>query len=208
MTWLFTIVCLLFLGLLLYFEARRPRQRRYPKLAASLSFVAVGLAAGAIDSTFGKIMLVGLVLSLFGDLFLAVDGRTPFVAGLVAFLTAHVAYLAAFAERGLADDLYLPILGVVIVGLGISRWLLPTVPRELRVAVIAYIAAISVMVAFSVSTHAMTADWRIPTGAIAFYVSDITVARDRFAAPDFLNRIVGLPLYYGGQLLLAWAAGG
>ncbi len=153
-------------------------------------------------------MLVGLVLSLFGDLFLAIDGRTPFVAGLAAFLAAHLAYVAAFADRGLSTAVYLPLFGVAAAAVAIGTWLLPTVPRELRIPVLAYIAAISVMVAFSVSTQDHAADWRIPVGAIAFYLSDITVARDRFAAPSFANRIIGLPLYYGGQLLLAWAAGG
>ncbi len=208
MTWAFTILCILFVVVLLYFETRRPRQRRYPKLAASICFVAVGVAAGALDSTFGIVMVVGLVLSLFGDLFLALDGRTPFVAGLASFLAAHLAYVAAFAVRGLGDAIYLPLLGVAAAAVAIGAWLLPTVPTELKVPVLAYIAAISVMVAFALSTHAHIADWRIPVGAVAFYLSDITVARDRFAAPSFANRIIGLPLYYGGQLLLAWAAGG
>jgi uncharacterized membrane protein YhhN len=208
MTWVLSIACLVLVGVLLYFETRNPRHRRYPKLAASLAFVAVGIAAGALDSTFGRIMLIGLILSLVGDFCLALDGRAPFVTGLVAFLAAHLAYVWAFAVRGLGDDLYLPLLGVAAAGVAMATWLLPTVPRELRAPVIAYITAISAMVAFAVSTSTLDTDWRIPSGAVAFYLSDITVARDRFAAPAFANRIVGLPLYYGGQLLLAWAAGG
>jgi uncharacterized membrane protein YhhN len=208
MTWALTIVCLLLLGVLLYYETRRPRQRRYPKLATSAAFVAVGISAGALDSTFGTIMLAGLLLSLVGDVFLAIDGRRPFVAGLAAFLAAHVTYAVAFVNRGLGEALYLPLAGVVLAGVAIGYWLLPTVPRELRPAVVTYIAAISIMVAFAVSTNALSTDWRIPVGAVGFYLSDIFVARDRFNAPGFINRVVGLPLYYGAQLLLAWAAGG
>jgi len=59
-------------------------------------------------------------------------------------------------------------------------------------------------------------------GAILFYISDITVARDRFesdllvpefnpphpnvsrfVSPGFLNPLVGLPLYYVAQLIIA-----
>ncbi|MCP4006145.1 MAG: lysoplasmalogenase, partial [bacterium] len=40
-------------------------------------------------------------------------------------------------------------------------------------------------------------------GALMFYVSDLAVARDRFVATGFDNRIWGLPLYYCGQLVLA-----
>jgi hypothetical protein len=36
-----------------------------------------------------------------------------------------------------------------------------------------------------------------------FFVSDLAVARERFIEHTFLNKTWGLPLYYGGQLLLA-----
>jgi len=177
-------------------------------MVASTAFIGVAIAAGALDAAFGTIMLIGLALSWCGDLFLALPGRGPFVAGLVAFLAGHVAYVIAFGTRGLSDGLYVPLAGVAIIGVAVSTWLLPTVPKELKGPVIAYIVVISTMVAFAISTSALTNDWRIPAGAIAFYLSDIGVARDRFAAPGLINRYVGLPLYYGGQLLLAWAAGG
>jgi uncharacterized membrane protein YhhN len=177
-------------------------------MAASTAFIAVAISAGALDTTFGKIMVAALILSWFGDLFLALNGRGPFVAGLLAFLLGHLAYVVAFSYRGLGEDLIIPTIGVAAIAVAIATWLLPTVPRELKLPVIAYIAVISVMVATAMSTNTFAADWRIPAGAIAFFVSDIFVARDRFAAPGFINRILGLPLYYGGQLLLAWAAGG
>ena len=40
-------------------------------------------------------------------------------------------------------------------------------------------------------------------GAIAFYLSDLSVARDRFVTPAFYNRLWGLPLYYAAQFVLA-----
>jgi hypothetical protein len=56
-----------------------------------------------------------------------------------------------------------------------------------------------------------TAGWVWPTAvmaaAVAFYLSDVSVARDRFVAPGFDNRIWGLPLYYGAQLLFALSTG-
>jgi len=206
--WIFTIVSLAAVAALLYAEVRAPRQRRLPKMAASSAFLAVAFAVGGLDTTFGVIMIVGLLLSWFGDLFLSYNGRTPFVAGLAAFLAGHIAYVAAFAERGLGEQLFVPLLGMVVVAIPIARWLLPTVPAELKIPVIAYMAVITTMVATAVSTNAADADWRILVGAIAFYLSDLGVARDRFAWPGLINRMVGLPLYFGGQLLLAWAAGG
>jgi len=208
MPWLLTAVCIGALVVLLFYEARRPSQRRYPKMVASTAFVAVAVSVGALDTTFGTIIVVGLALSWLGDLFLALDGRGPFVAGLVSFLLGHIAYTVAFTDRGLGDHLYLPVAAAALIAIPIGRWLMPTVPRELKGPVVAYIAVISAMVVTAISTNVASADWRIPTGAIAFYLSDIGVARDRFAAPGFVNRVVGLPLYFGGQLLLAWAAGG
>ena len=64
------------------------------------------------------------------------------------------------------------------------------------------------MVILAGSTAEFEADARLRLGAVLFYLSDIMVARDRFVAPGFANRLVGLPLYFGGQLLLAWSAGG
>ncbi len=206
--WLFTLACIAAVVALLYAEARTPRRRRIPKMLASTAFVGVAVSAGALDTTFGKIVLLALVFSWFGDLFLSYDGRSAFVAGLGVFLTGHLAYVAAFANRGLGDQLYLPVLGVVLVAIPVARWLLPTVPQELKAPVIAYIAVISAMVATAVSTNAAVADWRIPVGAIMFYLSDLGVARERFAWPGLINKMVGLPLYFGGQLLLAWASGG
>jgi uncharacterized membrane protein YhhN len=208
MAWVFTIVCVIALGVTLYAEWQYPDKKRIPKMVASTAFIAVAISVGAADTTFGKIMLAGLMLSWFGDLFLTYNGRSPFVAGLVAFLAGHVAYVIAFANRGLGDRFYLPLLAMAVVAVPIARWLLPMVPKELKGPVIAYMTVISLMVATAGSTNASGADWRIPVGAIAFYLSDIGVARDRFAAPSYVNRLIGLPLYFGGQLLLAWAAGG
>jgi uncharacterized membrane protein YhhN len=208
MAWLFTIVCLAALGATLYAEWQRPRQKRFPKMAAATAYIAVAIAVGVLDTTFGKIMLVGLVLSWLGDLFLTYSGRTTFVAGLVAFLAGHVAYVAAFANRGFGDELYLPALALIVIPIPIAGWLLPTVPRELKAPVVAYMVVITLMLAAASQTSFAVSDWRIPAGALAFYLSDLGVARDRFAAPGLVNRLVGLPLYFGGQLLLAWAAGG
>jgi len=62
------------------------------------------------------------------------------------------------------------------------------------------------MVAFAFGVFP-SAGLALLAGALSFYVSDLAVARDRFVAPGFSNRLWGLPLYYGGTLLLATTAG-
>ena len=44
-------------------------------------------------------------------------------------------------------------------------------------------------------------------GALSFYFSDLFVARDRFIKEEFLNSLVGLPMYYAGQFILAFSVG-
>lgn len=204
---LFTFVCIANVAALLDAEVRNPGRRRLPKMLASSSFVVVAVAVGASDSGFGRLVLAGLALSWLGDLLLTFAGRSAFVGGLVAFLAAHIAYIAAFLVRGV-DRQFLPALAAMaVIAAALARWLLPTVPRDLKAPVIMYLAVISVMVAAATGAHRVAADLRIPLGAVVFYLSDIGVARDRFAAPGLPNRIIGLPLYFTGQLLLAWAAG-
>jgi uncharacterized membrane protein YhhN len=75
----------------------------------------------------------------------------------------------------------------------------------MRGAVRAYVAVISVMVVAAVGTYALGGNRLIPIGAIGFYLSDLSVARDRFVAHELVNRVWGLPLYYAAQVTLAWS---
>ena len=70
------------------------------------------------------------------------------------------------------------------------------------------VLAIGLMMASAVACTAPTVQpTAIWLGAGLFLVSDLFVARQRFVAPGFVNRLFGLPLYYVGQLLLASTAG-
>ncbi len=80
------------------------------------------------------------------------------------------------------------------------------------VPVCLYIVVISVMMAAAWAAFlnpglAPKGAWALFLGALCFYVSDIFVARDRFVKSQFLNRLLGLPLYYGGQFLIAFSVG-
>jgi len=178
------------------------------KSVASLGFVGTALAAGATDSLFGLLILAGLLLCLAGDLFLISRQRPLFNAGLVSFLLGHAVYTAAFIMRGQA---LLPMFAVMLlllpIGFTIFRWLRSHAPKEMLNAIMAYIVMISVMAAAALGTVADGAPWLLLPGALAFYFSDLAVARDRFVKRGFINRAWGLPLYYLGQILIALSAG-
>jgi uncharacterized membrane protein YhhN len=189
-----------FLALHLVAERRgAPALRALGKLGASATFVALAVALGT-HGRFRGAILAGLLLSAVGDGLLLSSRKSLFLGGLVAFLLAHVAYVVAFAavSRPSASAALL----VAAASGAALLWLWPHA-GELRAPVAAYCLVIGAMVwlALGVDQPAIRA------GALLFWVSDLAVARDRFVRPSFANRLVGLPLYFAAQLLIASAAG-
>ena len=198
------------LGLLLAAEARGNRPLAWvAKPVASAGFLALALARGAPESGYGRLVLAALALGWLGDVLLIPKGaRRAFAAGLAAFLLGHLVFAVAFAVRGLAPAwLAGGSLATAAVALPVARWLAPHVPDALRVPVRAYVVVISAMVACAAGAYGATRDAALLVGAVAFFLSDLAVARERFVAKGLANKLWGLPLYYGGQLLLAWTAG-
>lgn len=191
-------------------RAKRPIGIWVAKPLASTAFLAVALSAGALESTYGRAILAGLLLSWFGDVFLIPKGRPGiFLAGVLSFLAGHLAYAGAFVYRGM-DREVLVVAALVAggVAVGVLRWLRPHVPGDMKVAVPAYVAVISVMVVCAIASFWARGSVWIPVGAVGFYLSDLSVARDRFVSSDFVNRLWGLPLYYAAQVALAWSIHG
>jgi len=75
-----------------------------------------------------------------------------------------------------------------------------------RGPVIAFIAAISLMVGLAGASVVGGAPTLLGIGALGFTLSDLSVARDRFVAAGLLNVAWGLPTYYLSQLAIAYAA--
>lgn len=177
-------------------EARGARvPRALGKIGASLAFVALALVLG-VDGPFDRGLLAGLVLSVAGDALLLSKARAAFLAGLGAFLAAHVAYAVTFASVSSPGAWLAVPLGVAFAA--VLRWLWPHL-GPMRVPVVAYCLVISAMVWLALGTGRP----ELAVGAVLFYLSDLTVARDRFVREAFANRLAGLPLYYAAQVILA-----
>jgi uncharacterized membrane protein YhhN len=177
------------------------------KPLASTVFLVAAWLNGALDSSYGRLVLAALACSWLGDVLLIPAERPKvFRAGVLAFGLAHVAYIAAFVSRGLEPMRMELFAAVAALGLVFAiPWLRPRVPPELRLSVYGYMAILSAMLV--TGAGASGADPLILVGAALFYVSDLTVARERFVAPGFGNGLVGLPLYYAAQLVLAATVG-
>ena len=203
-----TTLTLAALALVLLGEYRKTRGVIYvSKPIASTGFIGLAIAAGALDSTYGRAVLTALALSWLGDVLLM--KRTPsfFKAGLVAFLLGHVGFAAAFVTLGL-DWAWtaIALAAITIPAIAITRWLLPKVePARLRGPVVAYIVVITAMVAFAGGAVGGGGTIWILVAALSFYVSDLSVAWNRFVDDGFMNRALGLPAYYVAQLIFAWS---
>jgi uncharacterized membrane protein YhhN len=175
------------------------------KPIASTAFIAVAVLNGAMDSAYGQAVVVALVFSWFGDIFLLSKERKMFLGGLVAFLIGHVGFGVAFLLNGVewlwVGISIVPLLGIFML---IRRWLLPQVEGKMKTPVMAYMVVITVMVALAAGVVGLTDEPLYLVAATMFFVSDLAVARDRFVAPGFQNRAWGLPLYYGAQILFGF----
>jgi uncharacterized membrane protein YhhN len=198
--------CVFFVsGLLLAEQRRAGVARAVCKLAASAAFVALALSLGAATTTYGRLVLVALLLSWVGDALLLSSVERVFFVGLAAFLLAHVAYTAAFWTSGPPPLVFLPaLLCFGIAGVITLRWLWPHLSDGDRPPVVAYILVIVVMCAAATGSSRAVGSLVPAVGAACFMASDVSVARDRFVTRSVANRLWGLPLYYFAQLLLAW----
>ncbi len=175
------------------------------KLVAASAYIAAAVSLGAAGTEYGRVLLAGMAFCWLGDLLLVSNNRKGlFLAGLVSFLLGHIAYIGAFAVRGIS----LPVLAgaavvMAVFGWRVLLWLNPSLDQRMRLPVWLYLIAISAMMAMAVATYAAHGSLVLMLGGLLFVLSDLAVARDRFVAPGFVNRAWGLPTYFAAQLMLA-----
>lgn len=213
MNLLIIVLAIILLAGLLYFEKTGSQKGKLPtKTLLSCLFIFAALVQSHPIPGYYYLLLLGLIFCLGGDVFLALPQDRMFLMGLVSFLLGHVFYVIGFFY--LADVgrwTWIGCLAGLLVSGGIFLWLRPHLGSML-IPVIAYIIVITVMVigAWTVLGDArLNNAGRLPVfiGAVSFYLSDLFVARDRFLKSEFTNRLIGLPLYYCGQFLLAFSVG-
>lgn len=177
------------------------------KIAASTAFLAIAIHVGAFQSNYGRLVLLGLVFSWIGDAFLIGETQLAFLAGLGAFLLAHIAYTTAFFVSGVnrtwALTAAVPIAAIAII---VSVWLAPHIPAQLVIPVRLYTVVISLMVVAAIGTRGRGASALIVSGAVLFFLSDLSVAALRLVQVDYPTYVWGLPLYYAAQVCLALSA--
>jgi uncharacterized membrane protein YhhN len=203
----------LLLAGLLYFEKQGKLKWLLPtKTALSSLFVVTALVQPHPHHNYYLLILLGLLFCLVGDVFLALEGKMMFTVGLFSFLIGHIFYCTAFfhiARIGLWTWVGA---GTVLVISGGVYIRLRSHLDSMEMPVLVYVVVISVMVTgawtvFGDPQRRFCGSTMVFLGALGFYFSDVFVARDRFVQKDVTNRLIGLPLYYGGQFLFAFSVG-
>jgi uncharacterized membrane protein YhhN len=156
-------------------------------------------------SRYRTAVLVGLAFSLAGDVFLMLP-TDRFIAGVIAFLAAHLAYLVAFTSfvgPGAAPAAFLAVAAVVG---GILGALWGRLPLRMRPALAIYAAVLGAMAAQAVSQAVVLRSAAAAAGAVGallFLASDSTLVTNRYARPFRLAPLVVLGTYYTAQVLIA-----
>jgi alkylglycerol monooxygenase len=173
-------------------------------LLLAIAFVAVRVRRAGALGTPAVLLLAGLACSLAGDVFLMFPGF--FMPGLVAFLLAHLCYIALF-KQGLP---WFPSRGVLLATLGVGAamyaFLFNSLGPALQIAVAAYVVVIALMAAQAIGRAVLLRDRTAvaaAVGAAFFMLSDSLLAINKFAFPLPMAQFWVLSSYYIAQILIA-----
>jgi len=169
---------------------------------------ALALAAAALRwpglSAFARSTLVAAALLCgTGDVILDLDRGRHFVAGLVAFLLAHLCFVAHFWPRRGGHGSRRRGVWLVLVFCAAMTALLWPLLGALRYPVLAYIAVITAMVSTVIvsDAHPMAV-----AGAAAFMLSDALLAWAKFVSPGFPPPPFNVAVYFLGFGMLGFGA--
>ena len=179
------------------------------KPLTTVLIIAFAWPRGAAQLRQRRAVRIGLALSLIGDVALLWP-KEGFLPGLIAFLLAHLAYIAAFCVpvRLAARPVVFVVYGAVAALILSQLW--SGVPAALRVPVLAYVLCLATMAAqaavwwrasggrsdASLARHAAI-------GGVLFMASDSLLAINKFATPLPLAPLWILASYWLAQSCIA-----
>jgi uncharacterized membrane protein YhhN len=176
----------------------------FKPLTTGLILFAACMADPSFATAYQRFILLGLLFSLAGDVFLMLPGDR-FIQGLVSFLIAHVFYIAGFTSGTGFGHAGWIIAAVILAGAAMAALLLPFTGK-MRLPVLVYMMVILVMAQqswdrfyASRGTNSLFA----AIGATLFVFSDFLLAWNRFRRPFNSAEAVKLTAYFAAQLLIA-----
>ena len=194
---------------LLVAEVREDRRAQFFfKPIAAFGFVILALQFGALETTYGKYILAGLIACAAGDVFLlARKSKALFILGMAAFALGHIVYSFGFMAYGIelvgvGMNANKPIglaIFMAMLFLACAVHIIVKTDSDMKLPVFIYTIIITVMVVLAM----LTDNPFIMLGALLFATSDYVVGMDRFIKADPRNALAITPLYFGAQALFA-----
>lgn len=153
-------------------------------------------------SPYSVLIGIGLIFSLAGDVIL--ESFKLFVPGLIAFLIAHLFYIAAFIKKSSKPAILssLPFYAYAL----LMFVLLKNYLGEMVIPVGFYILVISTMLwrSFIQRNSSEISKWAF-LGAILFTISDSLIAISTFYKPFMLSSLFIMITYWSGQFMIYWS---
>jgi uncharacterized membrane protein YhhN len=164
------------------------------------------------DFTSKKYLLTALIFSWFGDIILLFSDRDEryFIAGLVAFLLSHLAYILLFNKQIKLKNtkskavFWIGVTSIIAYLIIMMAMLLPTLD-DLIIPVFVYALVISTMLLFAFKGFLIwdtPANWFILIGAIVFVSSDSILAFNKFYQPVAWSSFLIMITYLAAQYLI------
>jgi len=196
-------------SLTIYGEMTTPIRRGliyvFKPLTTTLIIMLAALLPGDPAGRYRLAILLGLGLSLLGDVFLMLPGDR-FVPGLAAFLMAHLCYLVAFTAKvpfGVLPGALAPF-ATAVAPILILAW--PKLQPQMRIPVVAYAFILGAMAGQALTlavVDPMPPAFSAAAGAALFVLSDSALVVNRLVRAFRLSPLVVLAAYYAAQTLIA-----
>lgn len=184
---------------------------------ASAFFVLLGIVCYAkVHTVTGRLILIGLILGLVGDVFLnlrnQLEGKKSmavFAVGILAFLSGHFLYIAALIRQTTSILLLAAIFTVVLSAAAIPPLMKRITAPSKGLKIFGYVYLVIVIAMFSCAaalllrTGAHVTTVLFAAGGLLFMVSDFIMIYYSFGKKIRPLRAVNLLSYYIAQLLIA-----
>ncbi len=177
-----------------------------PLLMPLLLFYLYSFLNGRVKKV--HLILAGaILLSWLGDLFLMRDDQsTFFMAGLAAFLLAHVLYIFVFIQSSSAWPVFrlTPLLPILTYGMFFAAFVLPNT-QDLQLPVAAYLVIILGMTSTARLRSGYTSAYSyqmVFIGSLLFVCSDSILAYAKFLREIPLGSFFVMLTYMAAQLLI------
>jgi uncharacterized membrane protein YhhN len=198
-----------------YAVARNHRRLEYFAKPAVMIILIAGLALSGqiLPSALGRLFLAGLTFSLLGDILLMLPSDR-FIAGLLAFLAAHVLYVWAFNLEGLLLSLPSAALAILVGAVAIPillriRYGLIASSRLKLWPPVALYGFVLAATLWSTFCTVLRPSWptvaaaSVAMGGALFFASDALNAWERFVFRFRGSRLLVMVSYHLAQFALA-----